>query len=184
MIDIAVRLSPADYLGYRGWCRFQFLRDYMGAIRDIDSLRSIVKHDIGYSINGDYHLAVAQALCYKGIGDHGKALQLIEKKLRDTSYLPGIYDYLHVGVLKLDLGDHKGAIVALKKQITINDYLAETYYYLARAYKKLGDRSAFELNIGLAKQYYLGRRRRTDPYTEPLDKIYLSDIEAEIKGGS
>ena len=43
MIDTAVELSPKEYLGYRGWCRLQFLRDYEGAIKDIEELKSTNK---------------------------------------------------------------------------------------------------------------------------------------------
>ncbi|WP_321538873.1 tetratricopeptide repeat protein [Flavobacterium piscinae] len=38
LIDKAVDLNPVEYLGYRGWCRYQFFRDYEGAINDIEAL--------------------------------------------------------------------------------------------------------------------------------------------------
>jgi tetratricopeptide (TPR) repeat protein len=180
LIDKAVLLSPKEYLGYRGWCRFQFIRDYKGAIQDIDSLSKVTTYDIGYSINGDYHLSIARALCYKGLGDFKKAIGLIESQLKSKNYSAGFYDYLHLGVLKLQTGDYKGAIKALKKELKIYNYMAETYYYLAVAHKKIGNKKEFKKNIILAKSYYLEGKKRTDPYTEPFDKIYLGDIELEI----
>ena len=33
LIDQAVKYKPESYLGYRGWCRYQFFRDYDGAIQ-------------------------------------------------------------------------------------------------------------------------------------------------------
>lgn len=38
LIDKAVELDPLQHLGYRGWCRYQFLRDYKGAIEDLEKL--------------------------------------------------------------------------------------------------------------------------------------------------
>ena len=55
LIDKAVELDPNEYLGYRGWCRLQFLRDYDGAISDIEQLLELNQYDIGYNQNGDYH---------------------------------------------------------------------------------------------------------------------------------
>ena len=59
----AVALDPKEHLPYRGWCRYQFFRDYEGAIQDIERLDSLSKYDIGYSVNAEYHLHIARALC-------------------------------------------------------------------------------------------------------------------------
>src|SRR5690606_21534705 len=52
LMDMAVELNPKRNLGDRGWCRYQFLRDYQGAIQDIEKLDSLVIYDIGFSVNG------------------------------------------------------------------------------------------------------------------------------------
>ncbi len=180
LIDKAVELNPAGRLGYRGWCRFQFLRDYKGAIEDLERLSTLNEFDIGYSQNGDYHLNIAKALCYKAIDQKSKAIEIIEEQLARKGYSPMIYDYLHLGVLKMETGDVNGAIDCLNKSISYNDYLAEPYYYLGLIYKnqklKMQSREAF----GKAKTYYLKGYKRFDPYTHPMDKIYLADIEKEL----
>lgn len=181
LIDKAVELNPTQRLGYRGWCRYQFLADYKGAIQDIEQLESIIDYDIGYCQNGDYHLNIAKALCYKGIGEKSKAIQTIEKQLSLEDYSPLPYDYLHLGVLKLEVCDYPDAIVALKKQNEINPYLAENYFYLALAYKGLNDKEEYKKNLLIAREHYLKNNKRTDPYSEPMDKIYLINIENEIK---
>src|SRR5690606_11486794 len=60
LIDKAVELNANEHLGYRGWCRYQFFRDYKGAIADIEKLDSLVTYDIGQSQNGTYHLNIAK----------------------------------------------------------------------------------------------------------------------------
>ena len=92
-----------------------------------------------------------------------------------------LYDYLHLGVLKLETADYNGAIAALNKEVQTNDYLAETYYYLALAYKKINDKERYEKNLNKAKAFYDEGKKMTDPYVEQMDKIYLSDIELEMK---
>ncbi len=180
LIDKAVELDPMAHLGYRGWCRFQFVRDYQGAISDLEKLDALTRFDIGYSINGDYHLQIARALCYKALGEKTKAIEIIETQLKQKDYSPMPFDYLHLGVLKLETDDLKGAIEFLKKEIVLNDYLAENHYYLGLTYKKLNQFDDFKRSMEQAKAFYLKGYKRTDGYTHPVDKIFLVDIEREL----
>lgn len=179
LMDHAVTLDPAAHLDYRGWCRFQFFRDYAGAIEDIERLQSLVSYDIGYSQNGYYHLEIARALCYKGLGNQEKAINIIEKKLLDPDYSPGPYVYLHLGVLYLEKGDFDQSISALKKQENTND-LAENRYYIALAYAKKGEAKAYEENLKLAMEKYTSQLRMFDPYVIQMDKIYLQDLQRQM----
>lgn len=179
LIDQAVTLDPEEYLGYRGWCRLQFLRDYEGAIKDIEQLEKLVSYDIGYCQTGDYHLKIALALCYKKLGNLEKAKQIFESVLAKADYSPGLYDYYHYGVLEYESKNYQQAITYLKKQIEINDYLGETYYFLAKAYQALGQSDLYTQYLKTAEDYYRQGKIRTDPYAEMIDKIYLVDILGE-----
>ncbi len=180
MIDKAVEIDPIGYLGYRGWCRFQFLRDYEGSIKDLERLKTILPVDIGYAQNGHYHLNTALALCYKKIGQKDKAIQIIEDHISDENYTFWAFEYLHLGVLYLETGNLKKAEQYLVKQIQTNDYLAETYYYLAMVHKELNNAENTLDNLLKAQEYYLANKRMFDVYTTPVDKIYLSKIEDEL----
>lgn len=176
LMDKAVDLNPSEHLGYRGWCRYQFFRDYEGAIRDIEHLDSLVDYDLGYSANGDYHLNIAKALCYKALGNKKKAVEIIEEQLKEKV---GLYDYLHLGVLYFELGDLDKSIIALNQQLEENK-LAEAQYYLGLVYKQLKEQEKSLSYFRKAKQLYLEQYRLFDGYTHPYDKIYLEDIEGEL----
>lgn len=179
LMDKAVLYDPYGQLDYRGWCRYQFFRDYEGAIKDIERLDSLVDYDIGHSVNGDYHLHIARALCYKALGNPKKAIDIITQQLKDKSHFIGSYDYLHLGVLYLESGDYSKAIETLKKQEEFND-LAENRFYIALAYKAVGNNNEYINNLQTAKQKYDGRMHMFDPYVEMMDQIYLEDLEKEI----
>lgn len=181
LIDKAVELEPTEYLGYRGWCRLQFLRDYAGAIADIELLKNSVNYDIGYCQTGDYHLEVALALCYKESGNLEKARSLLQNHLTSAAYSEGMYDYYHLGVLEYEAENFTTALAHFAKQISVNDYLAETYYFMALCHKKLKEPEACRQNLMTAEEYYRAGKIRTDTYAEPVDKIYLLDILAEKK---
>ena len=179
LIDKAVDLEPEEYLGYRGWCRLQFLRDYEGAISDIEELKSLVNYDIGYCQTGDYHLNIALALCYKEIGDYAKSKSLFIEHMKSESYIEDLYDYYHLGVLEYELGNFQEAIKYFDKQIEINDYLGETYYFKGMAYKALNQSELYAQCLDKAEEYYRKGNLRRDNYTETIDKIYLLDILEE-----
>ena len=180
LIDKAVELNPIEHIGYRGWCRYQFFRDYEGAILDIEKLDSLTDFDIGESANGDYHLHVARALCYKAIKKEEKALEIMETQLFNKDHFVGIYDYLHLGVLYFEKGDFEKAMRAFEVQEKENS-LAENQYYMARTFKALGNESRYLGSLMKSKELYEGERRLSDTYTHPYDKIYLEDILSELK---
>ncbi len=175
-IDKAVALNPKEHLGYRGWCRYQFLRDYAGALQDLEKLASIKTGNLGYSVNGDYHLNIAKGLFYKGLGQKEKAVQIIEAQLADSTYSPGLYDYLHLGVLHLELQQWPAALQALEKQVAICPNLAENDYYLAQVHRLLGHTDLVRQHLLRAQELYQSGRHRTDPYDHPMDRIYAADI--------
>jgi len=182
LIDKAVQLNPAEYLGTRASCRFQFIHDYKGAIADIDKLRNTINYDLGYTSNGDYHLDIVKALCYKQLGENQKAIQLIESKLQEEKYSPGLYDYYHLGILLNQESKYLKAINAFKMQISINES-AEVYFHLAQAHENLGESAKYKQNLLYSEEMYLQGRIMTSDYTINLDKIYLQDIKEEIKNG-
>lgn len=181
-IDKAVALNPKEHLGYRGWCRYQFLRDYAGALQDLDKLAALKTGNLGYSVNGDYHLNIARALCYKGLEKKERAVQIIETQLADSTYSPGLYDYLHLGVLYLEQGEWLTALQALEKQVTVCPNLAENDYYLAKAHRHLGHPDLVRQHLLRAQELYQAGRHRSDPYDHPMDRIYAVDIERALAG--
>ncbi|MFK7954257.1 MAG: tetratricopeptide repeat protein [Ekhidna sp.] len=179
LIDKAVEIDPIGQLGYRGWCRFQFLRDYEGAIKDIELLDSIMVADIGYGQNGQYHLYTTLALCYKKLGEIDKAIDILEKHTGTTNYSPWAFEYLHLGVMYLEQKNFDKAQICFNKQLKVVD-LAETNYYLAKTIKELGNSNYIE-HLKIAEIHYVSGRKLHDVYTTNVDKIYLKDIQQMMR---
>jgi len=178
LMDKAVEYNPTESLGYRGWCRYQFFRDYKGAIHDIELLDSLVNYNIGFSQNGDYHLNIAKALCYSGLGQNHKAIQIIENQLKTENYDAGYYDYYQLGVTYFKVKDFKNALRCFEKQVVISD-LAENEYYLGKIYKLQDNLIEYKKHKEIALTLYKGVKKLRDPYTHHFNKVYLETIEAE-----
>lgn len=177
LMDKAVALEPEERLGYRGWCRYQFLRDYQGAIDDIERLEAMIDYDIGYAQNGDCHLIVAKALAYKGLGEYEKALSILETFTSDPDFYALPYDLLHLGVMYLEQGDFSKALSSLNQQNEVNPQLADNYYYLAKVYISLGETDKARKSIKECISLYDQGLYRKDVYTTPMDAVSREEVE-------
>ncbi|WP_375578678.1 tetratricopeptide repeat protein [Marivirga tractuosa] len=178
LIDLAVKYDPIGNLGYRASCRHQFFKDYGGAIVDIEELSRMTHEDIGHSANGVYHLEVVRALCYRGLGNNDKAIEIIENQLATDDYLVGIYDYIHLGVLYLEADDLEKAKSNFEKQLEYND-LAENHFYMAKALKAQGKMDEAKIELENTIALYENGYVMHDSYVYADDKIYWSMIEEE-----
>ena len=179
LIDKAVEYDFRENIGYRGWCKFQFFRDYQGAIEDIEALEAVSKGNIGYSAGGQYHLKVAKALCYKQLGDIDKAISIMEQYMIDSTNQISVFDHLHLGVMYLETGTYDKAITQLNLQSKQND-LAENQYYLALCHQKMGITDLFTTHITKAKEMYLRNQKMIFHYTEPIDRVYLEEMDKAL----
>ncbi len=178
LIDKAVEINPTSNLAYRGWCNFQFLRNYKSAINDIEEFEKIVgENNVGSSQNGNYNLEIVKALCYKGIGDKFKAIQIIEKQLAKKEYSPMLFDYYHLAVLYYELNNYEVAKKYFEKQIKNYDYYAEPYYYLALIWKSQNNIQQANLFIDKALDFYSKGKIMNDSYTNISDKVYQQEMK-------
>ena len=76
----------------------------------------------------------------------------------------------------LETGAYDKAITQLNLQSTVNE-LAENQYYLALCHQKMGNDSLFSEHITKAKEMYLRNQKMVFHYTEPIDRVYLKEIE-------
>ena len=175
LIDKAVQYDIQGNLGYRAWCRFQFFRDYKGAIQDIEKLDSLANYDIGYSINGDYHLNIAKGICYSAINQKQKAVEIFNKQLNRKDYSAGLYDNYQLGVIYYELKDYKNALKSFEKQSVINEF-ADNAYYKCKVYKTLKKKKLYIKYKEDALKLLSENKKLFDPYTHHFNDVYYHTI--------
>jgi tetratricopeptide (TPR) repeat protein len=173
LIDKAVEIDPANQLGYRGWCRFQFLRDYEGALEDFTQLEKYRPGNLGYSQNGDYNLYVAKAICYSALNQKEKAIQVLENLFKTKNYNVGLYDYYQLGVTYFELNKYDKALENFEKQRKVYDF-AENIYFKSKV-SKIRNKDYLDLKNIALKSYDEGKTMK-DAYTHHFNKIYRKQI--------
>ncbi|MNK18175.1 Tetratricopeptide repeat protein [compost metagenome] len=174
LIDKAVELNSKGNLGYRAWCRYQFFRDYKGAIADIEALEKIYPTGyLGYSANGDYELHIAKALCYSAIGQKGKAISIIENQLSKKDHNVGLYDHYQLGVTYFETGKYDKALENFEKQSKVYDF-AENIYFKSKV-SKIRNKDYLDLKNLAIKTYDEGKTM-LEGYTHHFNKVYRKQI--------
>jgi tetratricopeptide (TPR) repeat protein len=181
ILDVSVDLDPLQFLPYRGWCRYEFLRDYEGALRDLQRFDTLAGFSHLVSNNGNYELHIIMALCERELGDTAMAFHYFGQGVDSVN--AGLYGYLHLGVTRLMTRDYPGAIAALEQENKVYDKFAETYYYLGRAYQATGKKALAKEMLQHAKELmndHSGKYHLHDVYCEMMDTIYEFDIDAAL----
>ena len=78
-------------------------------------------------------------------------------------------------------GVSRSLIQKINFQIEKND-MAENQYYLALCHKKLAQSDLFLQHMTKAKELYLNNRKMVIIYTEPIDRVYLEEINLALNG--
>ncbi|BAP33845.1 TPR repeat-containing protein [Chryseobacterium sp. StRB126] len=174
LIDKAVALDPKKHLGYRGWCKFQFLRDYKGAILDLEELKKYYPEDLGRSQNGDYNLDVVKAMSYSALGQKEKATGIIERLLATRGYVKGMFDHYQLGVTYFELGKYDKALENFEKQSKEYNF-AENIYFKSKV-SKIRNKDYLDLKMLALKTYDEGKTMK-DVYTHHFNKVYRQQME-------
>lgn len=174
LIDKAVALDPKRHLGYRGWCKFQFLRDYKGAVLDLEELKKYYPEDLGRSQNGDYNLDVVKAMSYSALGQKEKASGIIERLLTTRGYVKGMFDHYQLGVTYFEQGKYDKALENFEKQSKEYDF-AENIYFKSKV-SKIRNKDYLDLKMLALKTYDAGKTMK-DGYTHHFNKVYRKQIE-------
>lgn len=176
LIDKAVLYDPKTYLGSRAWCRFNFFRDYKGAIQDIEEFDSLLTYDIGFSINGDYHLNITKAMCYSALNQKHKAIEIFTNQLNTEGYYAGLYDYYQLGVTYYQIEDFENALKAFEKQGEYNEF-ADNAYYKYKTHKILNNQAEYEHYKEIALKLFAENKRMFDIYTHHFNSVHFYIID-------
>ncbi|AFL79610.1 Tfp pilus assembly protein PilF [Aequorivita sublithincola DSM 14238] len=172
-LDKAVELDPTLHLGYRGYMKLRFLRDFDGALSDFNRLDSLTPNfnDAPWGENIDF----LRGESYYGKKEYEKAIVCFKRNIvNQTAGWADIQSFVYLGICEFKLRNYESSIAEFKKALEQSDKTTEAYYYLSKVYRELD-------SLPKAREY-LEKSKQTlnykinDPYNEYLTEIYLSNI--------
>lgn len=168
LIDKAVALEPKRHLGYRGWRKFQFLRDYKGAVQNLEAFKKYYPEDLGKPQNRDYNPDVVKAMSYNALGQKEKAAGIIERLLATRAYVKGMFDHYQLGAIYFELGRYDKALENFERESKAYDFAENTYF--KSKVSKIRNKDYLDLKKLALKAYDEGKTME-DAYTHHFNKV-------------
>lgn len=173
LLDKAVELDPKMHLGYRGYMKIRFLRDFEGALEDLDRLDSLTPQVIDTPWGEDIDFLRGEA-CY-GLQEYEKAINYFSRSIENQGKdWVDIQAFVYAGNSEYQLGNPEKAIDFYNQALEQSKYTVEAHLGLARIYAEKKQVKEARSHLELAKQYFV--YKRNDPYNEYLNEIYRQDI--------
>ncbi len=178
LLDRAVELDPKMHLGYRGYMKLRFLRDYDAALADLDRLDSLTPNHTDAPWGEDIDFLRGEA--WFGKENYRKSIQVFNRSLENQGEdWADIQTFVYLGMAEHKLGNYERAISEFQRALKYSASTPEAHLGLAQVYRETD-------NPSLAREHILEAEKsmaykREDSYNEYLNEIYYSDIAAMKK---
>lgn len=173
LLDKAVELDPKMHLGYRGYMKLRFLRDFNGALKDFNRLDSLTPSFIDTPWGEDIDFLRGEA--YYGLQKYDEAMTCFERSIDNHGEdWVDIQTFVYTGLSEYKLGNYNKAKIEFEKALNQSKYTVEAHLGLAKIYLENGDLTKSEHHLDKAENYF--SYKRNDPYNEYLNEVYEADI--------
>jgi len=173
LLNKAVELDPSLHLGYRGYMKLRFLRDYKNALLDFNRLDSLTPNFEDAPWGEDINFLRGE--CYYGLMNYSKAITCFKRNIEhNTEDWVDINTFVYLGLCEYELGNYEKAILEHQRALKQSANTPEAHFGLAKAYLKLNNLDKVNEHI-LKAELNIGYKRK-DPYKEFQNELYLSEI--------
>ncbi len=173
-LNKAVEINPLENLGYRGYMKLRFLRDYNAALKDFEKLDAMTPNVVDAPWGEDIDFLRGE--CYYGLKDYPKALEHFEQSvINQGADWVDVQAFVYQGLCHNEMGNYDDAIVSFENGLEQYETTCEAYFGLAKTYMQMGD--TVKAKDYLKKAQETIEYKRKDPYKEYLNEIYQEDID-------
>ena len=181
LLDKAVEIDPKMHLGYRGYMKLRFLRDFNGALEDFNRLDSLTPYVIDTPWGEDIDFLRGEA--YFGLKNYEKSEFHFKQSIENQGEgWADIQAFVYTGLSEYELGNPEEAKKYFDKALNQSKYTVEAHLGLAKVYKGKGELEKSELHLDKAQKYF--NYKRNDPYNEYLNEVYKSDLTSLRNSGT
>lgn len=179
-INEAVRLNPQAWQSRRAYDKLFYLRDYTGAIYDLDATDTLTNNVVDYVSNTSVDFL--RGLSYRGLNDYENSKKYFNKYIEHETKEVGeeFIDesaFLYLGIIANDEGNFDLSLEYLERAEKYETSVAEVDYYKCVALLNKGEFERAKRALAKAREKFEDDKRLRSYYYEPLGRIYISDIE-------
>lgn len=179
-INKAIDISNDGNLGYRGSIKLRFLRDYEGAIKDLNQLLSMYPNQTEIAAWGTPVLLLL-GKAYWQMKEYQMAIDYFDRYIREEREASGedwidVNAFLCKGICLYELGKYEEALEAFEKAIKYDGKFPDAYFHAGVTLIKLKENRQACDYFFKAKQYAENGQIKRDTYREVFGQLYYNDI--------
>lgn len=176
----AVELNPKVHIGWRGVVRLYYLRDYLGAINDLNTLIDFYPDQKDIAARGEPVLFLL-GKAYWQMKEYKIAVEYLDKYIEEETTTSGeewvdVNAFLYKGICLEKQGKYIEAHKAFEKGIQYGRKFPEAYYHAGIALIALKQNQKACEYFAKAKQYAENGYIKRDAYREVFGQLYYDDI--------
>jgi len=176
-LNQAVNLEPKKHLGYRGYMKLRFLRDFDGALADFDRLDGLTPNVVDAPWGEDIDFLRGES--HYGRGDYLMALESFNRSISNQgAEWADIHSFVYKGLCHYQMSDFESAKSSFENALSQYENTPEAHFGLGKTFLKLGDTANAIKSLNHAKKNIAFKR--DDPYKEFINEIYLEEIQKLI----
>ena len=173
ILNKAIEIDEDVHLGYRGYLKLRFLRNYDAALKDFNRLDSLTPNFVDAPWGEDIDFLRGE--CYFGKKKYQQAIEFFNLNVKNHKEdWVDLQTFVYLGICEHELGNMESAIVEFQRALNQSDKTCEAHFYLAKIYQEKGDLEKANEHILEAEASI--EYKRDDPYKEFLNEIYLNEI--------
>lgn len=189
-INEAVRINPQAWQSRRGYDKLHYLRDYTGALFDLDRMDTLTPQTVDYVSNTSVDFL--RGLCYLGLKDFDNSKLYFHRYIDYESREVGeeFIDedvFLYLGIIANYEKQYDLALEYLSRAEKFEVSIADVDYHKGVALLNKGQYELAKETLLSAREKYKDDNYLRSFYYEPLERIYFSDIkylEAKLQEAS
>jgi len=173
LLNKAVELDPSIHLGYRGYMKLRFLRDFKNALLDLNRLDSLTPNftDAPWGEDIDF----LRGECYFGKKEYQKSINCFNRSVKNNKEdWVDLNTFVYLGICEYELGNYEKSISEFNRALKQSENTPEAHFGLAKAYLKLENLD--KVNEHILKAEKSIEYKREDTYKEFQNEIYLEEI--------
>lgn len=187
-ISRAIELNPQAWQGWRGYYKLFYLRDYGGALVDLDATDTLTVNQTDYAQN--MSVDYLRGLSYLGLNNLVKAQEYFNLYIENERESVGekfINEnaFLYLGIIENKKANYDEAIQYFERATQFEQGLADVYYHKAKALMHLKMPGEARAQLNIAREKYEEEKFLRGYMYEMPEQIYHSSLvilEKKISG--
>jgi len=180
LLQRSLELDPEEALYYTSWLMTDLYKDYDRAIEHLNQYDDYTPGKVDYVWGNNVNFLKGEVL--QALGRHEEAIIEFTKAIDEegNEYIdPSAFPYR--GISYTALKKYKEALADFDLGIKVYDKSSLSYYYKGITLLEIGDKAQALVHIEKAKELVSKGYKKSDPYKEVYNEIYLMQIEDKLK---